>query len=61
MSLPDPEPGLVIRYAFLWSSDAEEGVREGRKDRPAVVVLTVHRTDDATVVLVAPVTKSRSA
>lgn len=56
MSLPTPEPGLVIRYSYLWRDEARRGQEEGAKDRPCVVVLAVQRTDAETVVLVAPVT-----
>ena len=33
-----PEPGLVIRYDFLWKDEARTGREEG-KDRPCAVVL----------------------
>jgi hypothetical protein len=38
--LPDPQPGLVIRYAYLrryaylWLSQEARGRQEGAKDRP---------------------------
>lgn len=57
MALPKPVPGLVIRYAFLWSQDAERGRAEG-KDRPSVVVLATRRDGDQTIVTVAPITHS---
>lgn len=57
MALPKPVPGLVIRYAFLWSHDAERGLAEG-KDRPSVVVLATRRDGDQTIVTVAPITHS---
>ena len=57
MPIPDPCPGLVIRYAFLWSHEAEKGQVEGRKDRPAVIVIAQERRDDgAVIVTVAPIT-----
>ena len=37
MSFPDPHPGLVIRYAYLWKREREEG----SKDRPCAIVLSV--------------------
>lgn len=58
MPLPQPVPGLVIRYSYLWRREAEAGMDEGRKARPAVVVLAVTRTDGRTLVTVAPVTHS---
>jgi hypothetical protein len=57
MALPEPEPGLVISYAYLWHDEHERGQEEGRKDRPSVIVLAVERaSDDATVVTVLPIT-----
>ena len=34
----DPEPGLVIEYDFLWSSDKRRGYKYGTKMRPCVVL-----------------------
>ena len=56
MPLPDPRPGLVIRYAFLWPSEALRGQQEGSKDRPCTVVLAVMMEDNRTRVVVAPLT-----
>src|SRR6266700_6308739 len=57
MALPEPEPGLVISYAYLWHPEHESGQEEGRKDRPSVIVLAAERTRDrATVVTVLPIT-----
>jgi hypothetical protein len=53
MPLPDPEPGLVICYEFLWSSEHRLGYEEGRKRRPCVVL--EHRDPR---VIVAPITHS---
>jgi hypothetical protein len=38
---PEPQPGLVISYAYLWSEEAEQGRIEGRKDRPCAIVVGV--------------------
>lgn len=57
MSLPNPTPGLVLRYGYLWADDAQAGI-ETRKDRPAVVVLAL-TTDHETRLLVVPITHSR--
>jgi hypothetical protein len=43
--LPQPVPGLVIRYSYLWSEESERGQEEGIKDRPCAIVLTT--ADDA--------------
>jgi len=55
--LPDPAPGLVIRYAYLWETEAAQGREEGSKYRPAVVVLVIDSDDEGgSEVLVAPIT-----
>jgi hypothetical protein len=57
MALPEPEPGLVISYAYLWHHEHQDGHDEGRKDRPCVIVVATERADDgATIVTVAPIT-----
>jgi hypothetical protein len=39
VSLPKPLPGLVIRYGYLWASEAARRQADGSKDRPASVVM----------------------
>lgn len=58
MPLPaTPFPGMVVRYSFLWSSEARAGEIEGRKDRPCVIVTAVKRiADDRFRVRVLPIT-----
>jgi hypothetical protein len=58
MSLPrTPFPGLVVRYSFLWSTEARAGETEGRKDSPCVVVTAVARAADGRFrVRVVPIT-----
>lgn len=58
MILPDPEPGLVISYAYLWRREQSAGQQEGRKDRPCVIVLAVKTEARGTKVTVAPITHS---
>lgn len=59
MSLPVPRPGLVIRYAFLWSHEARAGQEEATKDRPCAIVVATRRGSDGTLLtLVAPITHS---
>lgn len=59
MPLPAPEPGLVIPYAYLWRHEKHRGLEEGRKVRPAVIVLAVARGGAAgPLVTVVPVTHS---
>ncbi len=61
MGLPNPTPGLIIGYAYLWRDEALRGQEEGRKDRPCVIVLSVQTENDQTVVTVAPVTHTPPA
>jgi len=57
MTLPAPEPGLVINYAYLWHYEHETGREEGRKDRPSAIVLCVEgEAAGTTVVTVLPIT-----
>ena len=57
MSLPTPEPGLVIPYAYLWRHEHNPGQEEGRKIRPSVIVLAVrNEPGGAHRVTVAPIT-----
>jgi hypothetical protein len=58
VALPEPTPGLVIGYAYLWRNEALQGREEGRKDRPCVIVLAVQTVEGKTVVTVAPITHS---
>lgn len=61
MSWPVPQPGLVIRYSYLWESEAREGKEEGVKDRPCAIVLTLLREGDAPIVRVLPITHAAPA
>lgn len=61
MSWPVPQPGLVIRYSYLWEREAREGREEGVKDRPCAIVLVLLREGDAPIVRVLPVTHSAPA
>src|SRR5258708_6955136 len=59
MPIPNPEPGLVISYAYLWHREHQTGQEEGRKDRPSVIILATEReADGVTVVTVLPITHS---
>ena len=59
MTLPVPEPGLVIPYAYLWRREHRKGQDEGSKVRPAVIVLAVQQVDGgAPQVTVAAITHS---
>jgi PemK-like, MazF-like toxin of type II toxin-antitoxin system len=54
--LPEPIPGLVLHFSYLWRDQHRTGLEEGTKDRPCVVVLARIQTDADTIVVVAPIT-----
>ncbi len=58
MNLPKPEPGLVIRYSYLWAREHDEGREEGVKDRPCAIILATVDREGETQVVVVPVTLS---
>jgi hypothetical protein len=59
--LPRPEPGLVIRYSYLWCSEYERGKEEGTKNRPCAIVLTAEDAEGDTIVAVIPVSHALPA
>ena len=60
MTLPAPQPGLVIRYSYLWAREAAQGREEGAKERPAAVVLVVAQAAaEAPRVYVVPITHTQ--
>jgi len=38
VTVPQPVPGLIVSFSFLWAEEAERGLQEGQKDRPCVVL-----------------------
>jgi hypothetical protein len=60
VSWPVPRPGLVIRYSYLWESEARLGREEGVKDRPCAIVLVILRPGANPIVRVLPVTAAIS-
>jgi hypothetical protein len=56
MALPPPQPGQVIRYAYLWWNEARTGRQDGAKDRPCGIVLTRLTTTGRAVAYVLPIT-----
>jgi len=58
MPLPEPEPGLVFRYDYLWGRVAREG-RETSKDRPACVAVATDSNIDPRLVIILPITHSK--
>jgi len=61
MALPDPVPGLVVRYSFLWSHEARAGSEDGSKDRPCAVLLATTTKEGKQIVTVLPVTHTPPA
>lgn len=57
MAFPDPRPGLVVRYDYLWSSDAAAGRDQG-KDRPACLVAASDSQTTPRYVVLLPITHS---
>jgi hypothetical protein len=56
VSLTKPEPGLVIRYSYLWLQEYRQGREEGTKGRPCAIILASRYHEGETQVLVVPVT-----
>lgn len=54
MPLPRPEPGLVIRYNYLWRQEADRA-QQHSKDRPAAILASVTKAKDVEVVIL-PIT-----
>jgi len=55
---PHPQPGLVIRYSYLWHREAQLGQEEGTKDRPCAVVLAMSDKAGSLRVYALPITHS---
>jgi hypothetical protein len=56
--LPEPRPGLVIRYDYLWSREAAAGRDQG-KERPACLVAATDTTVSPRFVVILPITHTR--
>jgi hypothetical protein len=56
LSLPEPVPGLIIPYSFLWSSEAQRGQEEGAKYRPCAIAIANLMVDGRKLVRVLPIT-----
>jgi hypothetical protein len=56
--LPDPRPGLVIRYDYLWTREAAAGRDQG-KERPACLVAAMDSTASPRFVVILPITHTR--
>ena len=60
MALPEPKPGLVIRYDYLWNREAASG-RDHGKDRPACLVAASDSNTKPRFVVILPITHSAPA
>jgi hypothetical protein len=56
--LPEPRPGLVIRYDYLWSREAAAGRDQG-KERPACLIAAADSTTSPRFVIILPITHTR--
>ncbi|OWV74041.1 hypothetical protein ATY75_07035 [Rhizobium sp. N122] len=54
-SIPEPKPGLVVRYDYLWSREALAGRDQG-KDRPACLVAASDSFAKPRYVVLLPIT-----
>lgn len=55
----NPEPGLVIRYDFLWKEEEEAGKIDGLKDRPcAIIIVAEPDQNNSSNVFLCPITHS---
>lgn len=59
MPFPEPAPGLVIRYSYLWEDEYGSGREEGVKDRPCAIILASTEDSGERIVTVLPVTHAR--
>jgi hypothetical protein len=57
VALPDPKPGLIVRYDYLWSQEAAAGRDQG-KDRPACLVAASDSLTRPRYVVLLPITHS---
>jgi hypothetical protein len=57
VALPEPKPGLVVRYDYLWSREAAAGQEQG-KDRPACLVAATDSVVSPRYVVILPIAHS---
>ena len=58
MPLPEPRPGLVIRYDYLWTHEVVAGRDQG-KERPACLVAAMDSLASPRFVVILPITHAR--
>jgi hypothetical protein len=55
VALPEPKPGLIVRYNYMWTSEATAGRQQG-KDRPACLVAATDAVATPRFVVLLPIT-----
>ena len=60
MALPDPKPGLVVRYDYLWTHEAVAGRDQG-KTRPACLIAATDPAFRPRYVVLLPITHTPPA
>ena len=50
MNYPEPVPGLVIRFEYLWHEDSQKGLASSDKERPCAIVLYAKKSNRTLVV-----------
>jgi len=58
LALPDPKPGLVVRYDYLWTHEAAAGRDQG-KDRPTCIVAATDSLVRPRYVVLLPITHTQ--
>jgi hypothetical protein len=57
VALPEPRPGLVFRYDYLWNREAAAGRDQG-KERPACLVIASDAATKPRYAIILPITHS---
>ena len=60
MALPDPKPGLVVRYDYLWTHEAAAGRDQG-KTRPTCLIAVTDPATRPRYVVLLPITHTPPA
>ncbi|MBV8335160.1 MAG: hypothetical protein JO358_06885 [Alphaproteobacteria bacterium] len=60
MAVPEPKPGLIIRYDYLWLREAAAGLDQG-KGRPACLVAASDSSARPRFAVILPITHSSPA
>ena len=58
MPLPEPRPGLVIRYDYLWTREAAAARVQG-KERPVCLVAAIDSSISPRFIVILPITHTR--